>query len=168
MSKLREAEVLQGKGRTLEEMLRQLGISSAIYHKWSKEYGGLSLDQVRRPEELEQEDSRLRKVVSDLSIYNAILCRRHPLGKGGSPGKWRSHHFVTGKPGQTAPGGERASGSTTSFRATSLPCVGTATINAATSSSGQDGRRCAKGTDDSLGVRVWPLWLSESDSVIEE
>jgi len=73
ISKLREAEVLQGKGMTLEEMLRQLGISDATYYKWRKEYGGLRLDQAKRLKELEQENSRLRKVVSDLSIDNAIL-----------------------------------------------------------------------------------------------
>jgi len=73
IGKLREAEVLQGKGMTLEEVLRQLGISDATYYKWRKEYGGLRLDQAKRLKELEQENSRLRKVVSDLSIDNAIL-----------------------------------------------------------------------------------------------
>jgi transposase-like protein len=73
ISKLREAEVLQGKGMTLEETLRQLAISDATYYKWRKEYGGLRLDQARRLKELEQENGRLRKVVSDLSIDNAIL-----------------------------------------------------------------------------------------------
>jgi len=73
ISKLREAEVLQGKGMSLEEVLRQLGISDATYYKWRKEYGGLRVDQAKRLKELEQENSRLRKVVSDLSIDNAIL-----------------------------------------------------------------------------------------------
>jgi transposase-like protein len=58
---------------TLEEVLRQLGISDATYYKWRKEYGGLRVDQAKRLKELEQENSRLRKVVSDLSIDNAIL-----------------------------------------------------------------------------------------------
>ena len=73
IGKLREAEVLQAKGMTLEEVLRQLGISDATYYKWRKEYGGLRLDQAKRLKELEQENGRLRKVVSDLSIDNAIL-----------------------------------------------------------------------------------------------
>jgi len=73
IAKLREAEVLQAKGMSLEEMLRQLGISDATYYKWRKEYGGLRVDQAKRLKELEQENSRLRKVVSDLSIDNAIL-----------------------------------------------------------------------------------------------
>jgi putative transposase len=73
INKLREAEVLQAKGMSMEEMLRQLGVSDATYYKWRKEYGGLRVDQARRLKELEQENSRLRKVVSDLSIDNAIL-----------------------------------------------------------------------------------------------
>jgi transposase-like protein len=73
IGKLREAEVLLGKGMPMEEVLRQLGISDATYYKWRKEYGGLRLDQAKRLKELEQENSRLRKVVSDLSIDNAIL-----------------------------------------------------------------------------------------------
>jgi len=73
IGKLREAEVLQGKGMSIEEILRQLGISDATYYKWCKEYGGLRIDQAKRLKELEQENSRLRKVVSDLSIDNAIL-----------------------------------------------------------------------------------------------
>lgn len=73
IGKLREAEVLQAKGMSMEEMLRQLGVSDATYYKWRKEYGGLRVDQAKRLKELEQENSRLRKVVSDLSIDNAIL-----------------------------------------------------------------------------------------------
>jgi transposase-like protein len=72
ISKLREAEVLQGKGTPMEEVLRQLAISDATYYKWRKEYGGLRVDQARRLKELEQENGRLRKVVSDLSIDLAI------------------------------------------------------------------------------------------------
>ena len=73
IGKLREAEVLQGKGMSIEEILRQLGVSDVTYYKWRKEYGGLRVDQAKRLKELEQENSRLRKVVSDLSIDNAIL-----------------------------------------------------------------------------------------------
>jgi len=71
--KLREAEVLQGKGMPMEEVLRQLAISDATYYKWRKEYGGLRIDQAKRLKELEHENSQLRKVVADLSIDNAIL-----------------------------------------------------------------------------------------------
>ena len=73
ISKLREAEVLQAKGMSIEEVMRQLGVSDATYYKWRKEYGGLRVDQAKRLKEMEVENSRLRKVVSDLSIDNAIL-----------------------------------------------------------------------------------------------
>ena len=73
IGKLREADVLQAKGLSMEEILRQLCISDATYYKWRKEYGGLRIDQAKRLKELEQENNRLRKVVSDLSIDNAIL-----------------------------------------------------------------------------------------------
>jgi putative transposase len=73
ISKLREAEVLQANGKSMEETLRQLGVSDATYYKWRKEFGGLRVDQAKRLKELEAENSQLRKVVSDLSIDNAIL-----------------------------------------------------------------------------------------------
>ena len=73
IGKLREAEVLQGKGMQMEEILRQLGVSDATYYKWRKDYGGLRIDQVKRLKQLEEENNRLRKVVADLSIDNAIL-----------------------------------------------------------------------------------------------
>jgi transposase-like protein len=80
ITKLREAEVLQAKGMSIEEMMRQLRVSDATYYKWRKEYGDLRVDQAKRFKELEQENSRLRKVVSDLSIDNMIL-RRQPLSE---------------------------------------------------------------------------------------
>jgi transposase-like protein len=58
---------------TMEAILRQLCISDATYYKWRKEYGGLRIDQAKRLKELEQENSRLRKVVADLTIDNSIL-----------------------------------------------------------------------------------------------
>lgn len=73
ISKLREAEVLQANGKSMEETLRQLGVSDATYYKWRKEYGGLRVDQAKRLKEMEQENTRLRKVVADLLIDNAIL-----------------------------------------------------------------------------------------------
>ncbi len=73
ISKLREAEVLQAKGMAMDEVMRQLGVSDATYYKWRKEYGGLRVDQAKRLKEMEQENTRLRKVVADLSIDNAIL-----------------------------------------------------------------------------------------------
>jgi putative transposase len=73
ITKLREAEVMQSKGQTMAEACRQLGITETTYYKWRKEYGGLQVDQAKRFKQLEQENSRLRKLVADLSMDNAIL-----------------------------------------------------------------------------------------------
>ncbi len=71
--KLREAEVLQGQGETVDSICRKLGVSDATYYKWRKEYGGLKMDQAKRFKDLEKENGRLKKLVADLSIDNQIL-----------------------------------------------------------------------------------------------
>ena len=68
--KLREAEVLMSQGKTVSEICRVLGISDQTYYRWRKEYGGLRTDQAQRLKELEQENSRLKKLVADLSLDN--------------------------------------------------------------------------------------------------
>lgn len=73
VTKLREAEVLQGKGQGVLEVCRQLGISEQTYYNWRKEYGGLKVDQAKRFKQMEEENSRLKKLVADLSMDNAIL-----------------------------------------------------------------------------------------------
>ena len=70
---LREAEVLQGKGQSIGEACRALGITDQTYYRWRKEYGGLRVDQAKRLKELEQENGRLKKVVADLMLDKAIL-----------------------------------------------------------------------------------------------
>jgi len=73
ISKLREAEVLQSSGLSIVEICRQLEIKEQTYYKWRKEYGGMRIDQAKRLKEVEQENSRLKKLVADLSVDNAIL-----------------------------------------------------------------------------------------------
>ncbi len=73
VTKLREADVLQSKGQSVVEACRQLAISEQTYYKWRKEYGGLRVDQAKRFKQLEQENGRLRKLVADLAMDNAIL-----------------------------------------------------------------------------------------------
>ena len=73
ISKLREVEVLQSSGQSITEICRQIGIKEQTYYKWRKEYGGMRVDQAKRLKEIEQENSRLRKLVADLSLDNAIL-----------------------------------------------------------------------------------------------
>lgn len=73
ISKLREAEVLQSSGLSIVEICRQLEIKEQTYYKWRKEYGGMRVDQAKKLKEVEQENSRLKKLVADLSLDNAIL-----------------------------------------------------------------------------------------------
>jgi len=73
ISKLREVEVLQSSGQSITEVCRQIGIKEQTYYKWRKEYGGMRVDQAKRLKEIEQENIRLRKLVADLSLDNAIL-----------------------------------------------------------------------------------------------
>jgi len=70
---LREAEVLLNQGSTVIQIVRKLGIAEQTYYRWRKEYGGMRVDQAKRLKELEQENARLKKLVADLSLDNAIL-----------------------------------------------------------------------------------------------
>jgi putative transposase len=71
--KLREADVLVGQGRTIPEITRQWGVTDATYYRWRKEYGGMKIDQAKRLKDLEQENARLRRALSDSIIDNQIL-----------------------------------------------------------------------------------------------
>ncbi len=64
---------MTSQGRTLGEAISAIGVAEATYHRWRNEYGGLKLDQVRRLKELELENSRLRRAVSDLTLDKQIL-----------------------------------------------------------------------------------------------
>lgn len=70
---LREVEVLQGQGSSIESSCKQLNVSVQTFYKWRKEYGNLSLDKAKKLKDLEQENARLKKLVADLSLDNAIL-----------------------------------------------------------------------------------------------
>lgn len=70
---LRQSEVLLAQGRGLSEVVRTLGVTNNTYYRWRKEYGGLGLDQARRLKELEQENSRLKRAVANLTLDNLIL-----------------------------------------------------------------------------------------------
>jgi len=71
--KLREAEVLLSQGDTVAQMVRKIGISDHTYYKWRREYGGLKVTHAKRLKDLEKENVRLKKLVADLSLDNAIL-----------------------------------------------------------------------------------------------
>jgi len=73
LSKLREADIHISQGNTVTETIRVLGISDVSYYRWRKEYGGMTTSQVKRLKELEKENQRLRKAVSDLTLDKLIL-----------------------------------------------------------------------------------------------
>lgn len=71
--KLREADVLISQGKTAEEIAKILEISKQTYYRWRKEYGGLDMTQAKKLKNLEKENARLKYLVADLSLDNAIL-----------------------------------------------------------------------------------------------
>jgi putative transposase len=73
INKLREAEVLLSQGNTVGIVCKKIGISDYTYYRWRKEYGGMRVDQAKRLKDLELENSRLKKLVADLSLDNSIL-----------------------------------------------------------------------------------------------
>jgi putative transposase len=73
VAKLRQVDVLVSQGQHIAEAIRQIGVSEVTYYRWRQEFGGLKSDQVKRLKELETENSRLRKAVSDLTLDKLIL-----------------------------------------------------------------------------------------------
>ncbi len=73
IGKLRTAEIELAKDLGTAEVVRKLGITEQTYYRWRKEYGGLRLDQAKRLKELEKENTRLKKLVADQALDNAIL-----------------------------------------------------------------------------------------------
>ena len=73
VAKLRQVEVLTAQGRLVAEAVRSIGVTEVTYYRWRSEYGGLKGDQVKRLKELEAENNRLRRAVSDLTIEKLIL-----------------------------------------------------------------------------------------------
>ena len=71
--KLRQVEVLQGQGISIADAVRQIGVTQQTYFRWRKDYGGMSRDQLKRLKELETENTRLRRAVSDLTVDKMIL-----------------------------------------------------------------------------------------------
>lgn len=70
---LRQAEAKLAEGQTVDEVCRQLGISDGTYYYWRKQYGKMELDQVKRLKELQKENIRLKKLVADQALDNAVL-----------------------------------------------------------------------------------------------
>jgi len=73
VAKLRQVDVLVSQGRSVLEAVRAISVTPFTYYRWRKEFGGLKGDQVKRLKDLEKENERLRKAVSDLTLEKLIL-----------------------------------------------------------------------------------------------
>src|SRR5262249_40423882 len=73
VAKLRQVDVLVSQGQNMVDAIRQIGVSEVTYYRWRQEFGGLKTEQVKRLKDLELENSRLRKAVSDLTLDKLIL-----------------------------------------------------------------------------------------------
>ena len=73
VAKLRQVDVLVSQGKSVADAVRSIGTAQVSYYRWRKEFGGLKADQVKRLKELEAENARLRKAVSDLTLDKMIL-----------------------------------------------------------------------------------------------
>ena len=73
VAKLRQVEMLMTQGKSTADAVRAIGVTEATYYRWRQEFGGLKGGQVRRLKELEAENARLRRAVSDLTVEKLIL-----------------------------------------------------------------------------------------------
>ncbi len=73
INRLREAELLLNQGANVGEASRKIGVTEQTYYRWRKEYGGMRIEQAKRLKSLEKENARLKKLVADISLDNAIL-----------------------------------------------------------------------------------------------
>ncbi len=71
--KLRQIDVLVSQGQSMADAIRQVGVSEVTFYRWRQEFGGLKIEQVKRLKDLELENSRLRRAVSDLTLDKLIL-----------------------------------------------------------------------------------------------
>ena len=71
--KLREAEIELGRGLTTPRMCKKIGISEQTFYRWRKQYGGMQVSQAKRLKELEQENARLKKLLAESMLDQAIL-----------------------------------------------------------------------------------------------
>jgi len=73
VAKLRQADVLIGKGKTVPEVCKEIEVSQQTYYRWRQRYGGMSPDMIKQFRALQKENARLKKVVADQALENAIL-----------------------------------------------------------------------------------------------
>ncbi len=73
VAKLRQVDVLISQGQNVADAIRQIGVTEVTYYRWRQEFGGLKSDQIKRLKDLETENARLRRAVSDLTLDKLIL-----------------------------------------------------------------------------------------------
>jgi transposase-like protein len=73
INKLREVEILLSKGSTVGEACKKIEVTEQTYYRWRKQYGGMQVEQAKQLKELQKENARLKRLVADLSLDNAIL-----------------------------------------------------------------------------------------------
>jgi putative transposase len=73
VAKLRRVDVLVSQGQSVADAVRGIGVTEVTYYRWRQEFGGLKTDQIKRMKELEEENARLRRAVSDLTLDKMIL-----------------------------------------------------------------------------------------------
>jgi transposase-like protein len=73
VAKLRQADVLLGQGKSVPEVCKEINVSEHTYYRWRRKYGGMSPDMIKQLRALQKENARLRKVVADQALDNAIL-----------------------------------------------------------------------------------------------
>ena len=71
--KLREVEVAQGKGKTIPQAVKQISVTEQTFYRWRKEYGGMQVEQAKRLKALEKENTRLKRLVAELSLEKQVL-----------------------------------------------------------------------------------------------
>jgi putative transposase len=93
VAKLRQVDVLMAQGRQVADAVRAIGVKEVTYYRWRSEYGGLKGDQVKRLKELETENTRLRRAVSDLTLDKLILAEAAKGNFFSIRGAWRKSFF---------------------------------------------------------------------------
>ena len=95
VAKLRQVEVLTAQGKAVAEAVRSIGVTEQTFHRWRAEFGGLKLDQLKRLKQLEAENARLSKAVSDLTLEKVILKEAASGNFFSIRGAWRNSSFAS-------------------------------------------------------------------------
>ncbi len=81
VAKLRQADIMIGKGKTVPEVCREIEVSQQTYYRWRQKYGGMSPEMIKELRALQKENARLKKVVADQALDNQILKEAINLSK---------------------------------------------------------------------------------------